>query len=74
MQLFGVVNVLVLVEELERLLAVDVVELGDVLDGVGLVVEPHRRADLARVRLVAGVDEKVLQGGRGAIQLEIFWL
>ena len=53
-------NVVVLVEELEGLLPVDVVELADVLDGVGLVVEPHGGADLAGVGLGPRVDEEVL--------------
>ena len=47
-------------EELEGLLPVDVVELADVLDGVGLVVEPHGGADLAGVGLGPRVDEEVL--------------
>ena len=47
-------------EELERLLPVHVVELADVLDGVGLVVEAHGGADLAGVGLGARVDEEVL--------------
>ena len=59
-RLFHVLNVLVLVEELERLLPVHVVELADVLDGVGLVVEAHGGADLAGVGLGARVDEEVL--------------
>ena len=67
--LLQVLHVLVLVEELERLLPVHVVQLADVLDRVGLVVEAHGGADLAGVGLGPGVDEQVLQG-RDSIHLK----
>ena len=57
-------------EELERLLPVHVVQLADVLDRVGLVVEAHGGADLAGVGLGAGVDEQVLQQGCDSIHLK----
>ena len=48
-------------EELERLLPVHVVQLADVLDRVGLVVEAHGGADLAGVGFGARVDQQVLR-------------